>query len=86
MKMAIEKAHVSGVGVVTTTYHDHIGSAGKYVRMALRQHLIGITFSGRTRMAKGTKLQDQRSTDIWRHHVLTHSIGKGVQPQNPLDE
>lgn len=48
MKMAIEKARVSGVGVVTTTYHDHIGSAGKYVRMALRQHLIGVTFSGRS--------------------------------------
>jgi LDH2 family malate/lactate/ureidoglycolate dehydrogenase len=48
MGMAIEKARACGVGVVTTTCHDHIGSAGKYVRMALREHLVGIAFSGRS--------------------------------------
>ena len=48
MRMAIAKARELGVGIATTTYHDHIGSAGKYVRMALNQDLIGIGFSGRS--------------------------------------
>jgi ureidoglycolate dehydrogenase (NAD+) len=47
MEMAIERAETTGVGVVTTTYHDHIGSAGKYVRMALRRGHIGVGLSGR---------------------------------------
>ena len=47
MEMAIAKARELGVGVVTTTYHDHLGSSGKYVRMALREDLIGISMSGR---------------------------------------
>ena len=47
MEMAITKAKEYGVGVVTTTYHEHIGSAGKYVRMAMDQDLIGAGFSGR---------------------------------------
>ena len=48
MRLAIAKAREMGAGIVTTTYHDHIGSAGKYVRMALREDLIGIAFSGRS--------------------------------------
>jgi len=48
MEMAIERAETLGVGVVTTTYHDHIGSAGKYVRMALRRGHIGVGLSGRS--------------------------------------
>ena len=48
MEMAIERAKGIGVGIVTTTYHDLIGSAGKYVRMALRQGLIGVGLSGRS--------------------------------------
>ncbi|MFH1567206.1 MAG: Ldh family oxidoreductase, partial [Gemmatimonadota bacterium] len=47
MEMAVAKARDLGVGVVTTTYHDHVGSSGKYVRLALRQGLIGISLSGR---------------------------------------
>lgn len=47
MQMAIAKAQTLGVGVVTTTYHDHLGSSGKYVRMALRHGLVGISLSGR---------------------------------------
>lgn len=47
MQMAIDKAETTGVGVVTTTYHDHIGSAGKYVRMAMRRGHIGVGLSGR---------------------------------------
>ena len=47
MGMAIAKAQALGIGVVTTTYHDHLGSSGKYVRMALRAGLLGISLSGR---------------------------------------
>ncbi|MDA0335301.1 MAG: Ldh family oxidoreductase [bacterium] len=47
MEMAIERAETVGVGIVTTTHHDHIGSAGKYVRMALRRGHIGVGLSGR---------------------------------------
>ena len=46
MEMAIDKARETGVGAVTTTYHEHIGSAGNYARMAMRQDMIGICFSG----------------------------------------
>ncbi len=48
MQMAIARAKELGVGVVTTTYHDHLGSSGKYVRMALKENLIGISLSGRS--------------------------------------
>lgn len=48
MERAMAKAAAVGVGVATTTYHDHIGSAGKYCRMAMRRGLIGICFSGRS--------------------------------------
>ena len=48
MQLAIAKAREMGVGVATSTYHAHIGSAGKYVRMALAKNLVGITFSGRS--------------------------------------
>ncbi len=48
MHMAIARARELGVGIVTTTYHDHVGSSGKYVRMALREDLICISMSGRS--------------------------------------
>lgn len=47
MQMAIGMAREMGTGTVTTTYHDHVGSSGKYVRMALADDLIGISLSGR---------------------------------------
>ena len=47
MGMAIAKAKELGVGIVTTVYHEHIGSAGKYVRMALQEKLVGVGLSGR---------------------------------------
>lgn len=48
MTMAIAKARNTGIGAATTTYHEHIGSAGKYVRMAMRENMIGFCFSGRS--------------------------------------
>ena len=46
MRMAMAKARETGIGAVTTTYHEHIGSAGKYPRLAIREQMIGICFSG----------------------------------------
>ena len=48
MSMAIAKARDTGIGAATTTYHEHIGSAGKYARMAMRENMIGFCFSGRS--------------------------------------
>ena len=48
MELAIAKARQHGVGCVTTTHHAHIGSAGKYVRMAQAHDMLGICFSGRS--------------------------------------
>jgi len=48
MQTAIAKAKEMGLAVTTSTYHGHVGSCGKYVRMALREDLIGISFSGRS--------------------------------------
>lgn len=48
MEKAIRMAKKTGVGVTTSTYHAHLGSSGKYVRMAMRENLIGISFSGRS--------------------------------------
>ncbi len=47
MRTAIAKAKQMGVAATTATYHAHLGSTGKYVRMALREDMIGIAFSGR---------------------------------------
>jgi len=51
-QMAIAKAREMGVGVSTSTYHAHVGSSGKYVRMALREDMIGFSFSGRNAAPK----------------------------------
>ena len=42
MKMAIEKARKSGVGIVTVRNSNHFGMAGYYARMAVREGLIGV--------------------------------------------
>lgn len=47
MTMAIEKARKLGVGVATSTNSGHLGSVGKYARMAMRADMIGISFGGR---------------------------------------
>ena len=47
MQMAIDKARRFGVGIATSTYSGHVGSVGKYARMAMRQDMIGISFGGR---------------------------------------
>ncbi len=48
MEMAIARAKAIGIGAATTTYHDHLGSAGNWVRMAMREGLVGICTSGRS--------------------------------------
>lgn len=48
MRTAMAKAKQMGVAATTATYHAHLGSTGKYVRMALSENMIGIAFSGRS--------------------------------------
>ena len=45
MKLAIEKAQSTGVGVVTVFNSNHFGFAGYYAMMALKHDLIGITMT-----------------------------------------
>ncbi len=45
MKMAIEKAKKTGVGIVTVFDSNHFGFAGYYAMMALEDDLIGITMT-----------------------------------------
>lgn len=47
MEIAIDKARKLGVGVATSTNSGHLGSVGKYARMAMRADMIGISFGGR---------------------------------------
>lgn len=42
MKMAIEKAEKSGMGMVAVRHSNHYGIAGYYTRMAVKQDLIGV--------------------------------------------
>lgn len=42
MKLAIEKAKKTGVGMVSVRNSNHYGIAGYYVRMALEEDLIGV--------------------------------------------
>lgn len=51
MEMTIARAKEIGIGAATTTYHDHLGSAGNWVRMAMREGLVGICTSGRSTAA-----------------------------------
>ncbi|NKB69747.1 MAG: hypothetical protein GKR89_21970 [Candidatus Latescibacteria bacterium] len=52
METVLDKAAELGTAAATTTYHGHIGSAGKYVGMALRRNMLGIAFSGRNAASK----------------------------------
>ncbi len=52
MQMAIDKAAAYGVGVVTSTYSGHVGSVGKYARLAMRRNMAGICFAGRNAAPK----------------------------------
>ncbi|MBS3794753.1 MAG: Ldh family oxidoreductase [Candidatus Thorarchaeota archaeon] len=45
MKLAIEKAEDSGIGVVTVFNSNHFGFAGYYAMMALEEDLIGISMT-----------------------------------------
>ncbi len=45
MKLAVEKAKTSGVGIVTVRNSNHYGIAGYYARMACDEGLIGFSFT-----------------------------------------
>jgi L-2-hydroxycarboxylate dehydrogenase (NAD+) len=45
MKIAIDKAKASGVGIVTARNSNHYGIAGYYAKMACDENLIGLSFT-----------------------------------------
>lgn len=45
MKMAIEKANKTGVGIVTVRNSNHYGIAGYYAKMACEEGLLGLSFT-----------------------------------------
>lgn len=45
MELAIEKAKTCGVGMVAVRNSNHYGVAGYYARMALKEHMIGISMT-----------------------------------------
>uniref|UniRef100_A0A540VKU2 Ldh family oxidoreductase n=2 Tax=Litorilinea aerophila TaxID=1204385 RepID=A0A540VKU2_9CHLR len=47
MRLAMEKARQSGIGLVAMRHSHHFGAAGYYPWMALQQDLIGIGLTGR---------------------------------------
>lgn len=48
MTMAIEKAKVSGVGIVTVRNSNHYGIAGYYAKLASSQGMMGLSFTNST--------------------------------------
>ena len=45
MKLAIRKAGITGIGIVTVRDSNHYGIAGYYADMAAKKHLIGISMT-----------------------------------------
>jgi len=45
MELAIDKARVGGLGLVTVKRSNHFGIAGYYARMALEQRMIGVAMT-----------------------------------------
>ena len=45
MRMAIDKAHQSGMAIVTVRNSNHYGIAGYYAKMACDEGLIGLSFT-----------------------------------------
>ena len=51
MKLAIEKAKATGVGVVGVTRSNHYGAAGWYAQMASKEGLIGLSLTNSSALA-----------------------------------
>ena len=62
MEMTIARAKEIGIGAATTTYHDHLGSAGNWVRMAMREGLVAICTSGRSTAASYARDETSRGS------------------------
>lgn len=64
-RLAIEKARTTGLCLAVSRNHGHFGSAGKYVRMAVREGLIGFCVSGLL-----AREPEDRTTSAWAHSPL----------------
>lgn len=79
---AIEKAKSSGLSMAVSRNHGHFGSAGKYVRLAVREGLIGFCTSGLLARDPGDP-----AVSAWAHHPLDNgpmSFGFPAQEGYPV--
>ena len=63
--LAIEKTRTSGLCMAVGRNFGHFGSAGKYVRMAVREGMIAFCVSGMT-----ARQPEDPDTNAWNHYPL----------------
>ena len=81
MELAIEKAQVSGVGLVGVSNSRHYGSAGYYAEMALPQDMIGISMT----QASPAVLPTYGAKRKLGTNAMSFAIPAGVEPPYVLD-
>jgi LDH2 family malate/lactate/ureidoglycolate dehydrogenase len=72
-QITLAKARAGGLSMAVCRNHGHFGSAGKYVRMAVRQGFIGFCVSG-----LAARKPPEPDTSAWAHYPLDNcplSIG-----------
>lgn len=80
--MSIKKAKVSELSMAVTRNHGHFGSAGKYVRLAVREGLICFCVSGLL-----ARMPEDKQTSAWAHYPLDNcplSIGFPAENGYPV--
>ena len=87
MRLAIEKAHSAGIGLVSMRNSNHLGALGYYAEMAVEHDMIGVCMSGHLYaegnyrgMAPALSLQPMFGTN-----PLSVAIPCGQQPDFMLD-
>jgi LDH2 family malate/lactate/ureidoglycolate dehydrogenase len=81
MRIAIEKARASGVGVAAVRNSRHYGAAGCYARLALRHDLIGLSLTNSDKLVVPTF---GRETRIGTNPIAV-AVPAGDQPPFLLD-
>jgi LDH2 family malate/lactate/ureidoglycolate dehydrogenase len=80
--IAIEKAKKSELSMAVTRHHGHFGSAGKYVRLAVKEGLICFCVSGLL-----ARMPEDPNTSAWAHYPLDNcplSIGFPAEEGYPV--
>lgn len=81
MALAVARARQFGVGAVATYHHHHIGAAGLWTRIALKEDCIGMAFSGhRFEPPHGAMI-----TEAAKSSPVSVAVPAGKQPPLVLD-